>query len=112
LFAGATSFRCMTLFGSLGRRAYPLTPEVFDILPKGVRAVHICSQTISAKLPRISRLGRGICYVPLQGRRFFIDLNGSFEAYLAKFSAKTRNTIRRKLRRLTLASDGTIEWRE
>lgn len=112
LFAGAVSVRCRTLLGPLGRRPYPLTPAIFDALPDGIRALHICGQTISARLPRLSRLGRGICYVPLQGTRFFIDLNGSFEAYLAKFSAKTRNTIKRKIRRLTRVSGGAVEWRE
>ena len=107
MFVGAVSFRCMTLVGPLGRRPYPLTPSLFDRLPEGVRALHISSQTISAKLPRVSRLGRGICYVPLQGRRFFIDLDGSFETYLSKFSAKTRNTMRRKIRRFTQSSNGS-----
>jgi hypothetical protein len=112
MFVGAVSFRCMTLVGPLGRRAYPLTPSLYNLLPEGVRALHICSQTISAKLPRVSRLGRGICYVPLQGRRYFIDLDGSFEAYLGKFSAKTRNTMRRKIRRFTQPSNGPAHWRE
>src|SRR4029077_20369189 len=93
MFIGAVSVRCMTLLGPLGRRPQPLTPSLFDLLPDGARALHICAQTISARLPRVSRLGRAIRYVPLQGRRFFVDLNGSFEAYFGKFSAKTRNTM-------------------
>jgi CelD/BcsL family acetyltransferase involved in cellulose biosynthesis len=60
----------------------------------------------------VSRLGRGICYVPLQGRRFFIDLNGSFEAYLGKLSKKTCETMRRKIRLFTRAYNGSVGWRE
>ncbi|HKV45910.1 MAG TPA: GNAT family N-acetyltransferase [bacterium] len=112
MFVGAVNFRCLTLVGPLGGQAYPLTSSLFDLLPDGVRALHICSQTISARLPRVSRLGPGICYVPLQGKRFFIDLNGSFEAYLGNFSAKTRNTMRRKTRRFAQASNGAMQWRE
>ena len=71
LFLGAVSFRCMSLLRPLGQPPYPLEPSLFDLLPEGVRALHICSQTIATKLPRVSRLGRGICYVPLQGTRYF-----------------------------------------
>jgi hypothetical protein len=53
----------------------------------------------------VSRLSRGICYVPSQGKRFLIDLNGSFEAYLGKFRKKTRYTMRRKLRVFSQHSD-------
>jgi Acetyltransferase (GNAT) domain len=112
LCLGAVTFRCMALLRPLGQPPYPLTPSLLRLLPEGVRALYISSQTISAKLPRISRLGRGICYVPLQGQRFFIDLNGSFEAYLGKFNKKTRYTMRRKIRLFTQASNGSAEWRE
>jgi hypothetical protein len=111
LFVGAVKFRCMALLLPLGQPPYPLNPALFRLLPEGVRALHVL-QTISAKLPRISRLGPGICYVPAQGTRFFIDLNGSFEAYLGKFNKKTRDTMRRKIRLFTRASNGSVGWRE
>jgi CelD/BcsL family acetyltransferase involved in cellulose biosynthesis len=57
--------------------------------------------------------GRGaIRYVPRQYKRFFIDLRSSFPEYLAKFSAKTRSTLARKVRKFQDASGGRIEWRE
>ena len=112
IFVGAVSFRCMTLLRPLHQPPYPLTPSLFDVLPEGVRALHICSQAISAKLPRVSRFGRGICYVPVQGKRFFIELTGSFEAYLGKFSRKTRKKMRRRICLFTEASNGGVQWRE
>jgi hypothetical protein len=112
LCVGTMEFRCMTLLHPLGQPPYPLTPSLFRLLPERIRALHIPAQMISAKLPRISRLGRGICYVPLQGTRFFIDLTGSFADYLGKFSSKTRNTMRRKMRPFTEASNGPVVWRE
>ena len=43
--------------------------------------------------------GNAIRYVSHRGRRYFVDLlSGGFEDYFAKFSAKTRNTLKRKLR--------------
>lgn len=112
LFLGAVSFRCLTLRRPLGQPPYPLDPSLLDLLPEGVRALHIGSQAISAQLPRVWRLGRGICYVPLQGKRFFIDLNRSFEAYLAKFSGKSRTEMRRNVRRFARACTGSALWRE
>jgi hypothetical protein len=112
LFLGAVSVRCLTLQRPLGQPPYPLKSWPFDQLPEGVRALHICSQTISAKLPRVSRLGRGICYVPLQGKRFFIDLNGSFEAYLGKFRERSRHYMKRNVRRFARACGGSVLWRE
>ena len=111
-YIGAVTLRCLTLLRPLGQPPYPLTPSVFRLLPEGVRALHIPSQTISKNLPRVSRLGGGICYVPGQGKRFFIDLNGAFEAYLGKFRKKTRYTMRRKLRLFSQHSDGPGGWRE
>jgi hypothetical protein len=112
LFLGAVSFRCLALQRPLGAPPYPLEPSFFDLPPEGVRALHICSRTISAKLPRLSRVGRWICYVPLQGTRFFIDLNGSFEAYLGKFRERSRHYMKRNVRRFARACGGSVLWRE
>jgi hypothetical protein len=112
IFLGAASFRCLTLERPIGHPPYPLEPSLFDRLPEGVRALHICSQTIAAKLPRVSRLGRGICYVPLQGPRFFIDLNGSFEVYLGKFRERSRHYMKRNVRRFARTCGGSVLWRE
>jgi hypothetical protein len=65
---------------------------------------------------RITRMlsfdGRAIRYASYRGKRFFIDLSGgSFAAYLNKFSTKTRNTLKRKLRRFAEYSDGQIDFR-
>lgn len=109
---GTTTVRCLALVGALGRPAHPLTPAVLDRLPPGARAVYLSSQTIARRLPTVFTLGRGFCYVPLQGARLFIDLNGSFDAYLGKFSAKTRNTMRRKMRRFVEAESGGAAFRE
>jgi hypothetical protein len=112
LFIGAVSFRCLMLLRPLGEPPYPLTPRLFELMPKRAHALYICSQTISSRLPRVSHLGRGICYVPLQGKRFFIDLSGSFDAYLSKFSKKTRETMRRKIRRFTQHYDNPAPCRQ
>jgi SAM-dependent methyltransferase len=53
-----------------------------------------------------------IRYVPYRGKRYFIDLSSrSFDTYFKKFSTKTKNTLRRKVRRFREFSGGTIDLR-
>lgn len=111
LFFGAVNFRCLTLVRALDQPAHPVTAALFHLLPPGVRALHL-SQPTAVRLRRISRLGRGICYVPTQGKRYFIDLNGSFDNYLRKFNRKSRYNLRRTIRHFTDISGGSVKWRE
>jgi hypothetical protein len=56
--------------------------------------------------------GNAIRYVSHRGRRYFIDLlPGAFDDYFAKFSAKTRNTLKRKIRHFAGRSGGTVDFR-
>lgn len=45
-------------------------------------------------------------------RRHYIDMRGSFEDYLARFSGKTRSTLRRKMRRLAEEVGSSLELSE
>ena len=44
-------------------------------------------------------------------RRHFITMEGGYEAYLARFSGKTRSTLRRKRRRFEQADGGALDLR-
>ena len=44
--------------------------------------------------------------------RFYIDMSGTFEDYLARFSSKTRATLRRKQRKLAEHCGGALDVRE
>lgn len=44
--------------------------------------------------------------------RHLVDMSTGFDAYMAKFSAKTRSTLRRKLRKFEELSGGKIQWSE
>lgn len=44
--------------------------------------------------------------------RHLVDMTTTYEDYLAKFSGKTRSTLKRKLRKFQDLSGGTIDWRE
>jgi hypothetical protein len=72
----------------------------------------VWSQPIETNLPVLTRTDKRIVYAPRQYRRFVIDMSGDFDDYLAKFSAKTRATLRRKRRKLAEASGGAIAWEQ
>jgi CelD/BcsL family acetyltransferase involved in cellulose biosynthesis len=86
----------------------PEPPHSLD----GADGYVVWSHPIAARRPVLSRQPSAVLYSPRQYRRFSTDLTGDFEQYVAKFSGKTRSTLKRKLRKFTEASGGAIDWRE
>ncbi|WP_017941972.1 MULTISPECIES: GNAT family N-acetyltransferase [unclassified Thioalkalivibrio] len=72
----------------------------------------IRSMPVEAPLPRVSRFRGRLRFVPRQYQRHFIDLTTGWEAYQSRFSSKSRSSMRRKVRKLAEASDGTVDWRQ
>lgn len=66
---------------------------------------------VVATLPAISRIDDYLCYVPLQYQHCYIDLSMSFADYQKKFSAKTRSTINRKVKKYAEHCGGSITWK-
>ena len=62
------------------------------------------------RLPTVTIDRFAIRYAPRQYRHFDIDLEGSFDSYMAKFSSKTRATLRKKMRRLEEHCGGKLRW--
>jgi CelD/BcsL family acetyltransferase involved in cellulose biosynthesis len=94
----------MTLLGQVGAGGEagagdgPLPPE--GLFASDAQAAIVRSLPIGQPLPRLSLRGRFIRYVPAQYRRYFVDLRqGTFEQYLLGFSSKSRNTLKRKIRK-------------
>jgi CelD/BcsL family acetyltransferase involved in cellulose biosynthesis len=77
-------------------------------LPPGCDAAFLPAHPVSAKLPRL-RFGRTLQYVSNSGLRHLIDLHGSFDDYIGKFSRKRRHELRRTVRRF--ADQGTLDLR-
>ncbi|MXO89315.1 GNAT family N-acetyltransferase [Pontixanthobacter aquaemixtae] len=64
-------------------------------------------------LSQILREHRGLAAGGIQTyRRHYIDMRGSFDDYMARFSSKTRSTLRRKHRKLVKDIGGEVEFRE
>jgi CelD/BcsL family acetyltransferase involved in cellulose biosynthesis len=71
--------------------------------PDGVRVLSApthCLAGVTARYPGLIAGGRQ------DYRRHYIDMSGSFEVYLARFSGKTRSTLRRKAKRLAQETGG------
>jgi hypothetical protein len=89
--------------------AEPRVP--LERLANGTEMALAASYPIRERMPRLSILPQAIRYAPAQYERYYVDLSGSFEGYLDKFSAKSRATLRRKIRKFEEYSGGEIDWR-
>lgn len=68
----------------------------------------------AARVGGLRDLAEGaLVYVRQEYPRYYMRLDTSYEAYLACFSAKTRSTLKRKVRKFeTLSDDGRLDIRE
>jgi hypothetical protein len=91
----------------------PLEPPLpFERFPRRTDVVIAGSYPVPGPLPRLTVLPHAIRYVPHQYRRHYVDLSGTFDAYLEKFSSKSRSTLRKKVRKFAEFSGGTLSWRQ
>jgi len=80
--------------------------------PPGIQAVLLPSHPATRDEPRLKRSGKMIRYVPAQVPRYHVDITGTFEDYVKRFSPKSRQTLQRKVKKLTEHSGGTLDFRE
>ncbi|GMV31384.1 MAG: hypothetical protein AMXMBFR59_35090 [Rhodanobacteraceae bacterium] len=66
---------------------------------------------VTDTLPRLTLSGGWLRYVTAQYTHCYIDLSIGMDAYRAKFSGKTRQTIMRKVRKFEEHCGGTLDWR-
>lgn len=78
-----------------------------ELLEGKVKAAIILSHPVEARLPRFHSSAGLLRYIPSQYTHYYTDLTGSFESYLAKFSAKTRSTLKRKVKRFLEHGEGS-----
>ena len=83
-----------------------------ETVPEGIDGYLIRSMPVQEKLARIADIDRKLRYVPRQYERYYIDLKGTADDYLKKFSSRSRSTLRRKVRKFAEYSGGDISWSE
>ncbi len=83
----------------------------FPALPAGVDFVLYPACRVEATLPRLS-FGRDGFLFTRTWANFVVDLEGDFDSYSKNFSSKSRCTTRAKLRKLSRAFPGSVDWAE
>ena len=69
------------------------------------------STPLSTTQPVFFSDDKNIFYTAHIFNRYYIDLQQSFEQYAAKFSSKTRSTIRRKIKKFSNKCGGKVIWK-
>ncbi len=107
-------FKALVLNGNFGDLSTdPSEPRgAIDQQPAEVLATLVSSHPVDHILPRLSFVGDKIRYVPRQYKRFYLDLNGTFQDYIGQLSHNRRKQLRRSLRSFAAASGGHTQWRE
>ena len=82
-----------------------------EALADDVDGVLFRSHPIAKHLSRLSFGNCMIRYVPSDYKRFYVDLEGTFDEYLGKFSSKSRSTLRRKVRKYAEFCGENIHFR-
>jgi hypothetical protein len=88
-----------------------MAPPDAAVLPQGVVGFFRRSEPCLTPIPVLGRSGGLLRYVERSYERRFIDLSGDFNLYLAKFSGRSRSSLKRKVRKFADLSGGTIDWR-
>src|ERR1035437_2520462 len=108
------SFRAVVLkteFLKIDRPPEQLIPGVESLSEDVDLAVMGCIP-IQHAYPKFSRVAGWLLYVPEHFPCYYVDLTTTFDEYFRNFSAKTRSTLRRKVRKFEDFSGGTIDFRE
>ncbi len=81
------------------------------LLQPDVAGAVVWSQPVAEHMPALSRDRNCMFYVPRQYQHFYVDLGLGLEKYLQTFSARSRSTLKRKLRKFAEFSGGHCDWR-
>lgn len=87
-------------FTKLGNRPSQLKTPL-EKLQAGLEVLVVRSHPADKRMSRVTFSRKCIRYVPEQYRRYYIDLQGTFDEYLMTFSSKSRATLKRKVRKFS-----------
>jgi len=99
-----------THFTRLGKSPEETRRAVEEKAPPA-EGILLRSHPVGERLPRVSRTEAFVRYVPSQYERRYIDMTGTFDEYLKRFSSKSRSTLRRKVRKYGQLCGGEPDWR-
>lgn len=85
--------------------------EQLPVLADDCAGYLIRSLPIAAPLPAFTRQGSYLRHASPPYPRYYIDLGGTFADYRKKFSAKTRSTLSRKVKKFAAHCGGELQWK-
>lgn len=81
-------------------------------LPQDIAGYLVRSVPSQDSEETLARVGGYLRYVIERGPRYYLELSGSFDEYLQRnFSAKTRSTLQRKIRKFSEFSGEGVDWK-
>jgi CelD/BcsL family acetyltransferase involved in cellulose biosynthesis len=88
------------------------TMPPWGLLTRDIDAAVVPAQPIDTYPARLTFVPAGLRYIANCSDRYFVDLQGSYAAYMQKFSSKSRSELRRTVRKFAEHCGGQIRWRE
>ena len=84
--------------------AAPITEQWIPTfnLSDGEKGYLLRSLPLAKKQPKFKIADKYIYYIPFQFRRYYIDMQQTFDEYKNTFSSKTRSTIKRKIKKFNV----------
>ena len=79
------------------------------VIAKGVDGIRVLSAPLALADEIVADLPDHLAGAREDYRRHYIAMDGTFEDYLARFSGKTRSTLRRKARKFAVADGGKLD---
>ncbi|ADE16270.1 conserved hypothetical protein [Nitrosococcus halophilus Nc 4] len=109
----APALRLEVSEGGVGRVGGPVDSPAppRESLPPEIDGYLMRSLPVNSRQPQLRFVDGWLRYIPAQYPRYYVDLGQKFEEYCAKFSSKSRSTIRRKVRKFAKMSGGEVQWR-
>jgi len=97
----------------------PLLPSTFKTdlevflksAPEDIPLLCIRNLPIDHPMPRLQSVDRRLQYTVNQCYQYYADLSGSFDGYLVSLSAKTRSTLKRKVKKFASLGGDQVDWR-
>ncbi len=83
-----------------------------ESLERSCDGFYLRSVPTPVRLPTLGRAGPYVRYVTSEYNRYYVDLRQPYTQYTSKFSAKSRSTLARKLRRFASHCGGQLDCRE
>ena len=108
---GTVEFQSLVLATNPFNLDKAITPPVTDAFQDSCELVVVPAMTVAHDLPLLRFRDGAVRYAVRHGDRHVVDLSGSFDDYLNRFSKKSRGNLQRSVRKLSDPQTGIPDLR-